>query len=312
MSDQRSQTARLLWGPHPKPSRGPKPALSLDRIARAGSGIADAEGLPAVSMQRVAGLLDVTKMALYRYVPGKAELVALMVETAIGEAPLPNGPRPDWREQLSDWARRLVTVFHRHPWLLDATVGPRVMGPRELAWMEQALAALDGTGLTDAERMDAVVLLAGHVRGIAQQARAAGPAGSPEAQFSVTLGELMQAHGEDYPPSPPRRPRRPSTAGRTRHWSSACSASWTAWAYSSPSVRTDQGRLTVLLGLRHVSGVFRLPSWSAGRCYLGPVEEHLHEMIDSKGSVVIAGRGLPPLPPGRPSAGHRRGRPAVR
>ncbi len=62
MSDERGRTARLLWGPHPKPSRGPKPALNLDRIARAGSEIADAEGLTAVSMQRVAGLLDVTKM----------------------------------------------------------------------------------------------------------------------------------------------------------------------------------------------------------------------------------------------------------
>jgi AcrR family transcriptional regulator len=199
MSDERSQTARLLWGPHPKPSRGPKPTLSLDRIAQAGAEIADAEGLAAVSMQRVAGLLDVTKMALYRYVPGKAELVALMVETAIGEAPPPNGTRRDWREQLGDWARQLVTVLHRHPWLLDATVGPRVMGPRELAWMEQALAALDDTGFSGAERMDAVVLLAGHVRGIAQQARAAGPAGNPEAQLSVTLGELMQAHGKHYP-----------------------------------------------------------------------------------------------------------------
>lgn len=199
MSDDRSQTARLLWGPHPKPSRGPKPALSLDRIARTGSEIADTEGLAAVSMQRIAGLLDVTKMALYRYVPGKAELVALMVETTIGATPLPNEPHRDWREQLGDWARQLATVFYRHPWLLDATVGPRVMGPRELAWMEQALAALDGTGLSGAERMDAVVLLAGHVRGIAQQARAAGLAGDPEAQLSVTLGELMEAHGEHYP-----------------------------------------------------------------------------------------------------------------
>ncbi len=131
--------------------------------------------------------------------PGKAELVALMVEATIGEAPLPGGPRRDWREQLGDWARRLADTFHRHPWLLDATVGPRVMGPRELAWMEQALAALDGTGLSGAERMDAVVLLTGHARGIAQQARAAGPAGDPEAQLSITLGELMRAHGERYP-----------------------------------------------------------------------------------------------------------------
>ncbi|MET7903697.1 TetR/AcrR family transcriptional regulator C-terminal domain-containing protein [Streptomyces sp. NPDC005336] len=199
MGDERSEAVRLLWGPHPKPARGPKPALSLDRIARAGVEIADAEGLVSVSMQRVAGLLDVTKMALYRYVPGKAELVALMVESAIGDASPPNGPHCGWREQLGDWARQLVTVFHRHPWLLDATVGPRVMGPSELAWVERAIAVLDGTGLSGAERMDAVALLSGHVRGIAQQARAAGPAGNPEAQLIVTLAELMQAHGERYP-----------------------------------------------------------------------------------------------------------------
>ncbi|WP_405944325.1 TetR/AcrR family transcriptional regulator [Streptomyces sp. NBC_01020] len=199
MSDERSETVRLLWGPHLKPSRGPKPALSLGGIARAGIEIADAEGLAAVSMQRVAGLLGVTKMALYRYVPGKSELVALMVETAVGEAPSPDGSRCGWREQLSDWAGQLVSVFEQHPWLLDATVGPRIMGPGELAWTEQALAALDGTGLSGAERLDAVLLLAGHVRGIVQQARAAGHAGNPEAQLIVTLGELMQAHGADYP-----------------------------------------------------------------------------------------------------------------
>ncbi|WP_245238497.1 TetR/AcrR family transcriptional regulator C-terminal domain-containing protein [Streptomyces sp. MZ04] len=73
------------------------------------------------------------------------------------------------------------------------------MGPCEPAWIEQALAALDDTGLTGAERMDAVVLLSGHVREIAQQARAAGPAGDPEAQLSATLGELMREHGERYP-----------------------------------------------------------------------------------------------------------------
>ena len=197
--DDLGAAVRLLWGPHPEPSRGPKRGLSLERIARAGIEIAEAEGLAALSMQRVAGLVGVTKMALYRYVPGKAELVALMVETALGDAPPANAARPGWREQLADWTRQLGTVFHRHPWVLDATVGPRVLGPRELAWMEQALTALDGTGLSGAERMDAVVLLAGHVRSIAQQARAAGPAGNTEAQLGDILGKLMQAHGERYP-----------------------------------------------------------------------------------------------------------------
>ncbi|GAA2782125.1 TetR/AcrR family transcriptional regulator C-terminal domain-containing protein [Kitasatospora sp. CM 4170] len=196
-----SATAQLLWGPPPKPARGPKPALSLDRIARAGIEIADAEGLGAVSMQRVAGLLDYTKMSLYRYLPGKAELVALMVEAAVGEPTEPVAPTEPsgWRGQLLDWSHHLAAAFAAHPWLLDATVGPRLMGPRELAWLERVVAALDGTGLTGPERMDAAVLLAGHVRSIAEQARAAGPGGEPESELLAALGGLLQEHADRFP-----------------------------------------------------------------------------------------------------------------
>ncbi|MFE1413742.1 TetR/AcrR family transcriptional regulator [Streptomyces sp. NPDC085524] len=200
--EQWGAAVRLLWGPEPaaKPARGPKRGLTLEAIARTGIGIADAEGLGAVSMQRVAGELGVTKMALYRYVPGKAELVALMVEGAL---PVPAVPvavsvEGGWREQLEVWARELYAGFRRHPWLLEATVGVRVMGPRELGWMERALSALDGCGLSGAEAMDAVVLVAGHVRGIAEQERAAGGAG-PDAQLAVVLGEVMKVRGADFP-----------------------------------------------------------------------------------------------------------------
>jgi AcrR family transcriptional regulator len=199
MGGEHAEVVRLLWGPHPKSARGPRPTLDLDRIARAGIEIADSEGLAVVSMQRVAAQLGVTKMALYRYVPGKAELVALMVDAAIGPCPAAKARRGGWREQLEEWAGQLLTAFRRHSWALDATVGPRVMGPGELSWLERAVSALDGTGLSGAERMDAAVLLVGHVRGITQQARAAGPGGNPEAQLGVLLGGLMQAHGERFP-----------------------------------------------------------------------------------------------------------------
>ncbi|MFD3513822.1 TetR/AcrR family transcriptional regulator C-terminal domain-containing protein [Streptomyces sp. NPDC058657] len=198
MGEEANETVRLLWGPRAKPSRGPKPSLSLRRIAAAGVEIADAEGLGAVSMQKVAGLLDFTKMSLYRYVPGKTELVALMVETAVGEPP----PALDglrWRDQLASWARQLAQLFARHPWLLDATVGPRVMGPEELGWLERAVAALDGHGLTGPERMDAAVLLVGHVRGIAEQARAARPDGAPETELLTFLGPLVHQHADRFP-----------------------------------------------------------------------------------------------------------------
>jgi AcrR family transcriptional regulator len=199
MGGEHAEVVRLLWGPHPKPARGPRPTLDLDRIARAGIEIADSEGLAEVSMQRVAAQLGVTKMALYRYVPGKAELVAVMVDAAIGPYPEAQARRGGWREQLEEWARQLFAVFRQHPWALDATVGPRIMGPGELSWLERAVSALDGTGLSGAERMDAAALLAGHVRGITQQARAVGPAGNPEARLGAVLGDLMRAHGERFP-----------------------------------------------------------------------------------------------------------------
>lgn len=202
--EQWGAAVRLLWGPPAKPARGPKRGLTLEGIAGAGVALADAEGLAGVSMQGVAGRLAVTKMALYRYVPGRAELVSLMVEAAMPDPSVLDG-RPvgeGWRERLAVWARELLAGFRAHPWLLEATVGARAMGPVEVGWTERALAALDGCGLTGAESIDAVVLVSGYVRGIAEQERAmaGGAAGEgPDAQLASVLGEVMRVHGEKYP-----------------------------------------------------------------------------------------------------------------
>ena len=197
---QQAGTVELLWEPRPQPTRGPKPALSVERVAEAGIQVADADGLAAVSMQRVAGELGVTKMALYRYVPGKAELIALMVDTAGGPPPQLEEESGGWRARLGRWARRLLAVLQDHPWLLDATVGPRIIGPNELAWLEQAVAALDGTGLDGGERIDAVVVILGHVRTIAQQSRTSPGAlrDYPE-QLDTVIVELLRTHGDRYP-----------------------------------------------------------------------------------------------------------------
>src|SRR5256885_16757660 len=105
-ADGKGMTTDYLWGGRSGATRGPKPALSLERIAAAAIAIADAEGLAAVSMQRVAADLGYTQMSLYRYLPGKAELVALMGDRGIREPPVLNGAH--WPAGLKEGAHRLL------------------------------------------------------------------------------------------------------------------------------------------------------------------------------------------------------------
>jgi AcrR family transcriptional regulator len=186
----------LLWGTPTPPRRGPRPTLTPAAIARAGTAIADVDGLDGLTMQRVAESLGVTKMALYRYVPGRAELVALMLEEAVGEPPPPPAGA-DWRGLLDDWTRQLLDRFRRHPWAPAATCGPRLPGPKELAWLERVVAALTGTGLTGTEQLDVAVLLVGHASNLAQQTSTV-----PEAlgeHRAHGLGTLLRAHPDRFP-----------------------------------------------------------------------------------------------------------------
>jgi AcrR family transcriptional regulator len=181
-------TADFLWQGRTRPTRGPKPALTLDQIADTAIAIADAEGLGAVSMQRVAAELGYTKMSLYRYLPGKAELVAAMVERGIGEPPDLTGR--SWREGLVEWAGALLAALEGHAWAQEATTGSRPIGPNELGWTEQALRVLP-PALTGAERMDTVATVAGHVRMVAGQSVQKAP--------EESLLRAMSEHADRYP-----------------------------------------------------------------------------------------------------------------
>ena len=206
-ADRYERTAALLWGPPRVPRRGPRPKLSLERIVGTAVSLADAEGIDAVSMQRVASELGYTKMSLYRYVSRREELLALMTDSVHGSAPEVGGPERGWRERLRDWAMALWPVLCDHPWLVRTAVGVRVMGPNELAWTETALRALSGTALSGTERLDAIALLAGHVRGIAQQAPAplseggpeSGGAGGAEEGIARAMAPGLAARGGDFP-----------------------------------------------------------------------------------------------------------------
>jgi AcrR family transcriptional regulator len=194
-------TLDLLWGTGQPPRRGPKPSLSLERIVAEAITLADTQGLANLSMKHLAERLGCAKMALYRYVPGKAELVALMVDAALGDPPQPPadtapGEQP-WRAVLRRWAMAIFARYRAHPWAIEATAGTRSVGPHEMAWLETALAALAGTGLTGAERLDTVVLLNGHARSLVQ-VTSTGPQ-SPEQEIARQVSTVLSAHADRYP-----------------------------------------------------------------------------------------------------------------
>jgi len=189
--------ASVLWPREPAPRRGPKPSLSREQIAEAAIRLADANGLDAVTMQSLAEQLARPKMSLYRYLPGREELIAFMADQALGEPPKLTGL--GWRSGLREWAARAWPVFLAHRWLQAVMVGPRVFGPNELGWMESALGALADSGLDQAEQLDAVVLLSGHLRGMAAQEPAEGGGMGAESGSAALMSDLLITNGEIFP-----------------------------------------------------------------------------------------------------------------
>ncbi|MCU1640566.1 MAG: Transcriptional regulator tetR family [Nocardia sp.] len=130
--------ASSVWTrPRPEPRRR---APGVDQYVAAALAVADAEGLAAVSMRRVAGDLGSGTASLYRYITNRDELVDLMIDAAQGEDPLPESTA-DWRTDLGAVAHGMRTTLLRHPWLAGELTGRPALGPNSLRRSESALRA---------------------------------------------------------------------------------------------------------------------------------------------------------------------------
>ncbi|MFE7567302.1 TetR/AcrR family transcriptional regulator [Streptomyces sp. NPDC057539] len=166
-----ARSLELLWGSGERPSRGPKPGLTLDRIVTTAVALADAEGLDAVSMRRLSTELGTGTMSLYRYVPGKGELIDLMLNQVQGETAAPAespGPASGWRSATEALARATLALHQRHPWLLSVNQARPVLGPNSVNGLEKTLSAIKGMGLSDPELISVIIMIEGYVTGIAR------------------------------------------------------------------------------------------------------------------------------------------------
>jgi AcrR family transcriptional regulator len=159
----------LAWGRGQRPRPGPRPSLKLEEIVAAAVALADADGLDALSMQRVAQRVGVTTMALYRYVGGKDDLVFLAVDAAAAKRPPNRRPGEPWRSAVERWARADLELLAAHPWIVRVPLNEPPLGPNQLRWLEHLLMCLEGAGLPAPEQLGVATLLAGYISGYFRQ-----------------------------------------------------------------------------------------------------------------------------------------------
>lgn len=190
------RSMELLWGMASKRTRGPKQGTNLETVVRAAIELADAEGLDAVSMRRVAERLGLGTMSLYTYVPGKGELLDLMLDTVYAErSVLPATAARTPRLALEALAHDQWAFHQRHPWTLSIASSRAVLGPNELDAYEATLSVVADLGVPARDAVAIVDAISIFVRGAAREAADAAAAervtGMSEMEWWTERDEIL-------------------------------------------------------------------------------------------------------------------------
>ena len=178
--------------------RAGRPArLSRDQVLRAALKIADADGLEAVTMQRVAHAIGAEPMSLYRHVANKDDLLDGLVDLVYAEIDVPSPGEP-WREASRRRAVSAREVLRRHPWAIVLMESRARPGPANLAHHDAVLANLFAAGFSPRRATRIYNLIDSYVYGFTLQEKTLP---IPSEADLATLGPeiLNQFRPEQYP-----------------------------------------------------------------------------------------------------------------
>ena len=144
----------------------PRTRLTRERVLRAAIAHADAGGLDALSMRKLAEELDVAPMALYRHVANKDDLIDGMVDAVFSEVGLP-AIGPDWTTAMRQRAISLRDVLARHRWAIGLMESRRNPGPANLRHHDAVIGCLRAGGFDMALVAHAYSVLDGYIYGFA-------------------------------------------------------------------------------------------------------------------------------------------------
>ncbi|KRF20674.1 TetR family transcriptional regulator [Nocardioides sp. Soil797] len=191
-----SRTLELLWSdPADAPRRkGPARSVTLQQVVDAALQLADEQGLAAVTMRAVAEKVGVSAMSVYTYVPGKPELLDLMVDACYLRMTRTSWGRLGWRKRLVAIADANRGLLVAHAWLTEvAALSRPPLGPGVMAKYEHELAAFDGTGLCDVDIDAALAHLLGFVQSHCRSAHDAARSTTDSAMSDAEWWEANQA-----------------------------------------------------------------------------------------------------------------------
>lgn len=193
----------LLWREHPDAprggARGPRGRASTSDVVDAAVALADAEGLPAVTVRRVAAKVGVAPMSVYTYVGSREDLLVLMADAVLVATPPASCAEGPWRERVTRVAEANLLLGTRHPWLLDVTDQRVALGPGAIAKYDAELAAFEPLGLGDVDRDAALTFVLGFAWSAARARRGADSAERMTDAWAAAAPRLAAYLGRRYP-----------------------------------------------------------------------------------------------------------------
>lgn len=180
-------------------ARGPRAKHTTGEVVTTAIAIADAGGLPAVTIRAIAQALEITPMSVYTHANSRDDLLVLMADQAHLQQTLTPFGRTGWRSRVSRVAEDNLALFRAHAWLLEIDDPRTALGPGTIAKYDHELQAFDGTELSDLDRDAALTYLLDFVR--ASAGRIVNPPAAADFAdvWEQSAGRLAIYLGEDFP-----------------------------------------------------------------------------------------------------------------
>jgi len=149
-------------------TKGGREPLDRERVIRAAVKLADAQGIGALTMRRLAQLLGVEAMSLYNHVANKDDLLEGVADLITSEFELPS-LEADWKATLRRSAISAHEALLRHPWASGLIESRPTLGPARMRYVDAIIGVLREAGFSAPQAGQAIMALDSHTYGFALQ-----------------------------------------------------------------------------------------------------------------------------------------------